>query len=315
MTISQFKAQAIAELNTLSPSPQLDVEVLLEYHLKMTRTQLLLNYQNELSEEQLQWMNAAISKRKTGLPVAYITGEKEFYGYNFIVSQDVLIPKPDTEILVERAIEIIIEKMENHPNNILTICDMCTGSGCIALAVIRTLIDIYHIPQGQLPKFTLVDISPAALEIVEKNIIKLDVPRERIRIVRSNLFEQFSRDGGWTFDLILTNPPYIPHSLVDELLKDGRSEPRLALDGDITITGNAAKSPEGTLLDDGLEIIRNLIPQAKTHLSPFGIILMETGEYNAIAASQYAEELGFLSRIHKDLEGQLRVVELGGQHG
>jgi len=310
MTIAQFKNQAIKILSKSSPSPQLDTEVFLEECLNLTKTQLLLNYQKELNTEQLEWLENAVSQREKGLPVAYITGHKEFFGYDFAVSTAVLIPKPDTEILVEKGIETIIEKMEAHPNQILTICDMCTGSGCIALATLRTLIDVYKIPEGQLPKFTLIDISPSALEIAEQNIEKLKIPRERIRIVRSNLFEQFSKNGGWTFDLILTNPPYIPHSMVDDLLKDGRSEPRLALDGDISINGNAARNTDGSLADDGLEIIRNLIPQAKEHLSPMGKILMETGEYNAKAAASIAENHGFKTQIHTDLEGQLRVVEM-----
>lgn len=310
MTIAQFKSEAIKKLSRTSPSPQLDTDVLLEYCLNLSKTQLLLNYQKDITAQQLEWLEKAVLQRQTGLPVAYITGHKEFYGYDFFVSPAVLIPKPDTEILVEKGIETIIEKMEVHPNQILTVCDMCTGSGCIALATIRTLIDVYKIPEGQLPKFTLIDISPAALEIAERNIEKLKIPRERIRIVRSNLFEQFAKNGGWTFDLILTNPPYIPHSMVDDLLKDGRMEPRLALDGDITITGNSARTADGNLADDGLEIIRNLIPQAKEHLSPMGKILMETGEYNAKAAASIAENHGFKTQIHTDLEGQLRVVEM-----
>lgn len=310
MNISLFKQQAISELKT-SPSPALDVEVLLEHALSYSKTQLLLKRDEEIPAEELDWLNKAIQQRKTGLPIAYITGHKEFYGYDFLVTPAVLIPKPDTEILVERAIEVIIEKMEAHPNTILTICDMCTGSGCIALAVLRTLQDLYKIPYGKLPTFTLVDISPAALEVAQRNAKALTPDlADKIHFVRSNLFEQFTLAGGYSFDLILTNPPYIPHSMVNELLQDGRNEPRLALDGDVTLTGDAAYTIEGDLADDGLEIIRNLLPQAKTHLSPLGTILMETGEYNAKAAASIAEDHGFKTKIHKDLEDQLRVVEI-----
>lgn len=310
MTIQDFKSKAITSLHT-SPSPALDIQVLLEYSLGYDKTKLLLKRDEEIPEDKLNWLTDAVEKRKTGLPIAYITGHKEFYGYDFIVSPAVLIPKPDTEILVERAIELIIEKMEAHPNQVLTICDMCTGSGCIGLAVLRTLIDLYKIPYGQLPSFTLVDISPEALEIAQKNAKAL-VPdlADKIHFVRSNLFDQFSLMGGYSFDLILTNPPYIPHGMVEELLQDGRSEPRLALDGDVTLTGDAAYTIEGDLADDGLEIIRNLIPQAKVHLAPLGNILMETGEYNAKAAALLAENHGFKTKIHTDLEDQLRVVEI-----
>lgn len=107
------------------------------------------------------------------------------------------------------------------------------------------------------------------------------------------------------FDFILTNPPYIPSALVDELLKDGRNEPRLALDGDI----NTEDGSKG-FHTDGLDIIRNLIPDAKNHLAPRGIILMETGEYNAKAAASIAKSYGLKTKILKDLEGQDRVVEM-----
>lgn len=306
MTIQQLKKEASQKL-TKSPSPQLDIEVLLQFALNQTRTQLLLNRDKEIEQEKLEWLEKALSKRQNGLPIAYITGHKEFYGFDFIVSPAVLIPKPDTEILVERAIEIILEKIEAHPNAILTVCDMCTGSGCIGISVLRTLYEVYKIPENKLPKFTLVDISSSALDIASKNIEQIPNIQERIRIVRSNLFEQVPG----SFDVILTNPPYIPRKMVDELLKDGRSEPRLALDGDVvTIAGGGKMPGESSDTDDGLALIRDLIPQAKQHLSPLGIILMETGEYNAKAAASYSENYGFSSTIHKDLEGQLRVVEL-----
>ena len=213
MTIEDFKKYALNELKN-SPSPLLDLNVLLEHFLKLNKTQILLNYKKEILLEQEDFLLQAVQKRKTGLPIAYITGKKEFFGYEFDVSPAVLIPKPDTEILVERGIEIILEKMENHPDTILTVCDMCTGSGCIGISVAKTLIDVYKIEPADLPKFTLVDISPAALEIAMQNAKKLGIPSDKVRFVRSNLFEQFSNDVGWTFDVILTNPPYVPHEMV-----------------------------------------------------------------------------------------------------
>ena len=96
--------------------------------------------------------------------------------------------------------------------------------------------------------------------------------------------------------------------MVQKLLQDGRSEPVLALDGDITLFGERAKTADGKEKDDGLEIIRNLIPQCKSHLSPMGIVLMETGEYNAEETSQIAKNYGFKTEIFTDLENQLRVV-------
>ena len=308
MTVQEFKTSANSKLKKFSPSASLDVEVLLEFALNFSKTQLLLNRNSEIPQKKLEWLESAIEKRITGLPVAYITNHKEFFGFDFFVTPAVLIPKPDTEILVERAIELFFEKMDSRPNSILTICDMCTGSGCIGIAVLKALKEEYNVPQEKLPKITLVDISPEALEIARTNGERL-IPEGNLRFVRSNLFEIVP----YSFDLILTNPPYIPHTLVEELLKDGRNEPRLALDGDVTTFGDRAYSIEGDELDDGLEIIRNLIPQAKQHLSPFGTILMETGEYNAEAAAKLGESQGFRYKIHKDLEGQLRVVEMEAQ--
>lgn len=313
MTIQQFKKDSISMLSGKSPSANLDVQVLMEFALNYSKTQLLLRKDDEIPPEKLKWLEAAIEKRATGLPVAYITGHKEFYGFDFFVSPAVLIPKPDTEILVERALELILESMELHPERILTICDMCTGSGCIGLSVLKTLTETYDIPADKLPKITFADISGAALEVAEKNFTHLfgnagapaDLLRSKIAFVRTNLFEAVP----YKFDFILTNPPYIPHSLVNSLLQDGRSEPRLALDGDITLTGDRAYAPDGSEYDDGLEIIRNLLPQIQEHLNPYGSFLMETGEYNAVATSELALSLGFRTNIIKDLEGQLRVVE------
>lgn len=342
VTLQNFKKSALNELKNLSPSPQLDIQVLIEHYLNINKTQQLLNPNQIIPEEKLQQLNQAVTKRKTGLPVAYITNKKEFFGYSFFVTQDVLIPKPDTEILVERGIQIILEKIKSHPNSIITVCDMCTGSGCIALSVLKTLIEKYQIDYSYLPKFTLVDISQKALDVARKNAALFFGKTkflDKIQFIRSNLFDQVPG----TFDIILTNPPYIPHSMVTDLLKDGRSEPALALDGDFfydntsvplsqkgsylsfrrKLTAKAAEIyaekslyglrtsvPLSTFSDDGLAIIRNLIPQGSRHLSPKGIILMETGEYNAVKTSELAKKEGFKTIIHKDLEGQLRDIEM-----
>ena len=312
MTIREYKNQIIKNIST-SPSPQLDAEVLLCHFLNYNKTQLLMHQNEELPESVKTELDDAVTRRATGLPIAYITGHKEFYGYNFIVSPAVLIPKPDTEILVERAVDVILSKMDARGENLLTVCDMCTGSGCIAIAVAKTLLEDERVPADQLPKFTLADISEPALDIARRNAAALlsnhgSLVMSRFNFVRTNLFDAIT--DAIKYDVILSNPPYIPHTMVDELLRDGRSEPRLALDGDITLTGDRACAGDGQTKDDGLEIIRNLIPQAQAHLAPRGTVLMETGEYNAEAAAALAAAAGFNTEIHKDLEGQLRVVEI-----
>ena len=275
--------------------------MLLEHCLKQNKTWILVHSEKELSAEQFSWLTEAVAKRKTGLPVAYITGLKEFYGYDFIVSPSVLIPKPDTEILVEKAIDEIIAKIEFRPEIILSVCDMCAGSGCIGISVLKNLIEEYKIPSEKLPKFTFADISEEALNIAKQNAKKL-LPAaefEELRFIQTNLFSEVP----FTFDLILTNPPYIPAKMVTELLKDGRNEPRIALDGDIGIFG------EPTEQNDGLGIIRRLVPESYGHLAHNGVLLMETGEYNAEATKNIFEQNNFrCTKIFKDLEGQDRNV-------
>lgn len=318
MTISQFKISAINQLKDFSPSPQLDVQVFLEFSLGYSKTQILLKKDEEILSEKIDWLNSAIESRKTGLPVAYIIGHKEFFGYDFLVNPSVLIPKPDTEILVEKALDAILLKIEKKPEKLFKICDMCTGSGCIGISVMKSLIE-KGVRIENLPKFTMVDISSAALEVAKNNFSHIfdlnkldsaqqDLLKNRMHFVQSNLFEFVPS----TFDFILTNPPYIPHKLVEELLKDGRMEPVLALNGDVTITGDRARKLDGSLKNDGLEIIRNLMPQIREHLAPLGKVFMETGEYNAEDAALLANKWGFKTKIHKDLEGQLRVVEMRG---
>lgn len=305
-TIRTFRTFATKQLEGVSPTPDLDVQVLLQHAMHYDKTQLLLFSDNHIPDEQLEWLYNAIEKRNNGLPVAYITGHKEFYGYDFLVTPQVLIPKPDTEVLVERALEIILEKMEDSSNTEpLTICDMCTGSGCIGLSVMKTLYAVDKIPIEKLPNITMVDISSHALENAKKNAARLLPEQEIIKkftFVQSNLFNSIEDK----FDLILSNPPYVPSSMVDELLADGRGEPRLALDGDMVI-----ESLEGDEFNtDGTSIIKQLIIQACEHLTFNATILMETGEYNALKTAEFAQLQGFSTQIHTDLAGEYRNVEL-----
>lgn len=298
MEIREFKSLAKKHLSS-SPSAALDVSVLLEFFLGKDKTWILLHEKDELTAEQFSKLSDAVAARKTGLPVAYITGRKEFYGYDFFVTPDVLIPKPDTEILVESALTEITRKIQSEKNGISSICDICTGSGCVGLSVIKSLSERNEIPSAKLPELTLSDISSAALLIAEKNAKNLLSKElcQKINLVHSDLFSAIPQK----FDMILSNPPYIPSKMVDELLKDGRSEPRLALDGDSY--GTSHKSC------DGLSIIRRLVPQCMEHLNEGGILIVETGEYNAVETKAIFEKSGFSHvKIIKDLEGQARDV-------
>ena len=301
MTIQDAKKYIAEKIKASSPSAALDADVLLQALLGKDKTFVLLNRDHKLSPEQEERLQEWVGARAQGLPVAYITGQKEFYGLNFYVNQSVLIPKADTEILVARAVEVLADKIYLNPNSILTVCDMCSGSGCVALSALRALIDGERVPLERIPKFTLADISAAALDVSQKNARALLTPDQlqKVRFVQSNLFDALPQK----FDAILSNPPYVPHDQARSLLADGRGEPLLALDGDISATGDFS----GT--DDGLEVFRRLALEARGHLVLGGDFLCETGEYNADAAADFLRSNAFSDvKIELDLEGQKRVV-------
>lgn len=301
MTIFEAKKFIAKKIEKISQTPFLDAEIFLQNILGKDKTFILMNKNLVLEKSQEKKIAEWTRAREQGLAVAYIVGKKEFFGYDFFVNQNVLLPKPDTEILVARAVEIISEKISANKNSILTVCDMCTGSGCVALSVLRTLADDERVPLECLPTFTLVDISRGALDVAKKNAETLLRGAEisRVKFVQSNLFEAVP----FSFDVILANPPYVPHEEARALLADGRGDPLLALDGDISSNGDFS----GT--NDGLEVARRLALEAKSRLSPNGIFLMETGEYNADAAAEFLRLHDFCGvEIVRDLEGQKRVV-------
>ena len=325
MTIQEAKTYGKQNLLS-SPTPELDTAVILQHITGFDKTHLLLNRDFELTDGQKADFLAAIERRKTGFPIAYITGHKEFFALDFYVTPDVLIPKPDTELLVELALDALEDKFRAKPDAIPTVCDMCTGSGCVGLSIAKTLSDKARLKKettdytdytddtdSRRLSLTLVDISEKALDIAKKNAERLlgrdersNVPKRNFQLssfnfhlVQSNLFENVLP----AFDLIVTNPPYVPHSESVELLKDGRNEPLLALDGDVNEAGEASGSC------DGLALIRRLVPQCYEHLNRNGVLIMETGEYNAQETAELFKKAGFRNvRIEYDMNEMMRDV-------
>ena len=278
----------------VAQSPVLDANILLCHFLNLSKTALICNDSRILKETELDTIQQGIEKRLSGLPVAYITNHKEFFGYDFYVDQNVLIPKPDTELLVEQALLAVDKALSTAPEKKADykIADICTGSGCIAISVLKTLFQKYRASI----KVAASDISKAALVVAEKNADTLlsQEERQNISFYQGDLFQAFSSSENQKFDMILSNPPYVPTNLTEELLSDGRSEPRLALDGD----------------SDGLGIIRRLVEEAKNHLKVGGVFFLEAGEYNVEEAGKCLLNVGFTDIfIHKDLAGLLRLVE------
>jgi len=277
VTAAEARSKALETLS--SPA---DIPVLLAHFLGVSRSYLLAHPEMPLDGAEAAFFDA-IALRAKGLPVAYLIGVKEFWGLPFRVSPAVLIPKPDTEILVERAIEIITTA--RSPGGI-EVLDVCTGSGCIAVSLKHSRPDI---------TVTATDISEAALDLARENADTLLGATSAIRFLQGDLRDVLPVAGTPAgYRLVVSNPPYVPSSVTKELLADGRGEPELALDGG----------------PDGLDLVRALAVRVLEVLAPGGFLLVETGEYNAKAAAEYLNELGFLDIVvHKDLEGQDRVIE------
>lgn len=284
-----------------------DADILIAHLLKKERSWLLshsdfnfLPYKNDFE--------AFVKKRSSGLPIAYLTGTKDFFGRTFYVNENVLIPKPDTETLVEHALNFAKEKLKK--NEPLFVLDICTGSGCIGLSLAAELYEsafmqnTFNKPQRAQSYFSekfflvLADISEEALKICKKNMDPL-LPQslyKRTLAVRADLRFSFPcvPEPKRSYDLITANPPYVPSRLTESLLEDGRSEPRLALDGGI----------------EGLDLIPPLAQNSYSSLNLGGKLFVEVGEYHAAQAAEIFRNAGFSQvQIHKDLAGNDRVIE------
>lgn len=225
-------------------SPRLDAEVLLAHALKLKRIDLYARYNEDIQEEAKAKFRDLVRRRAEGCPVAYLVANKEFYSLPFFVNQDVLIPRPDTECLVDVALRV--GKKENWK----LILDLGTGSGCISIALAKSL------PQV---KVIAVDISAKALEVASKNGIANKVA-DRLSFVQGDLFAPLEK--GLVFDAIVTNPPYIPDNDIKDLDKDVKDyEPRLALSGGA----------------DGFSIFDRILFDAGSRLNLGGHLFIEIG--------------------------------------
>jgi release factor glutamine methyltransferase len=254
--ILNHAAQQLAANPDLRDQARRDAELLLLHHLNISRAQLLANPSRELTEAEESAYWQSIQRRATTEPIQYITGQQEFYGLPFKVTPAVLIPRPETEHLVEAVIQRL---PQNQP---LRIVDIGTGSGAIAIAL------AVHLPQTHI---TALDLSPEALKIAQANAETNNVAN-RITFLQSDLLSALAHEAA--FDAIVSNPPYIPQTDSPTLHPEVRDhEPHTAL-----FAG-----------DEGLDIYRRLIPQAHTLLKPNGLIALEIGhgQRDALAALLY----------------------------
>jgi release factor glutamine methyltransferase len=252
-----------------------DAERLLLHVLGNNKAWLLAHADDELAEDQASEFLLLIERRFKGEPIQYITGEKEFYGLPFRVKDDVLIPRPETEHLVERALELAGRLVRPR------IVDVGTGSGAIAVALAHKL------PKARI---TAVDISGAALDVARGNAERNEVAR-RIEFKESDLLAAVADEP---FEMVVSNPPYVPTADRDSLAVEVREhEPALAL-----FAG-----------EDGLDVYRRLIPAAFAVLEPGGFLVMEIGYGQSQAVAALMSESGFEQiEFVPDLQGIPRVA-------
>ena len=243
---------------------------LLAFTLNVTKEYLLINYQEEIPKEKVKTYNENIEKLISGEPIQYIIGKQEFMGIEFIVNKNVLIPQPDTEILVEKSIEIA--KTYEKPK----ILDLCTGSGAIAVSMGKIF------PQAIIYAS---DISKEALLIAKTND-----KSNKIKFIQSDMFENIEEK----FDIIVSNPPYIKTEEIKKLSKEVQNEPNIALDGG----------------KDGLQFYKEIIEQAYNYLNKNGYICLEIGEDQKEGVTKLIENNRHYKdiKMYKDLNKNDRVI-------
>ncbi len=260
------------------PSPRLDAELLVGHALGIDRVRIYLDFERPLTPEERASIRALVERRRRREPVAYIIGERAFFGRMFTVGPGVLVPRPDSETLVERALELLPKEEAQQ------VLDVGTGSGCLGITLAA---------ERPLAQVTLVDISEDALRVAQQNAERLGVS-ERVSTLHSDLFAAVTAPAGG-FDLIVSNPPYIPTGDLAGLMPDViQHEPRLALDGG----------------RDGLDCVRALVTGARQQLRAGGALLIEIGIGQADACVALLTAAGFTDACaHKDLGRIPRVVE------
>src|SRR5262249_37055406 len=223
--------------------PQSESRLLLMHVLHRDRAFLIAHDDDTLSRDQMEQFNSLIARRVGGEPSQYITGHQEFYGLDFDVTPDVLIPRPETELVVESALKFL----ENMPT--AQLADIGTGSGCIVVSL------LHELPQA---RALAVDLSALALEVAQRNAEHHGV-KNRLRLLRSDGFSGVERDE--QFDLIVSNPPYVSDSEMGKLQREVQTEPAAALAGG----------------PDGFSIIRRWLNDASAHLETGGYYIFEIG--------------------------------------
>jgi release factor glutamine methyltransferase len=276
ITVTQALLESTESLTKVSETPSLDGQTLLAHILGKPRTWLLTHPDENLSPQALSNFRKDINLLAEGIPLPYVLGRWEFYGLEFIVTPNTLIPRPETETLVEQAITWFSNKPDRHLG-----ADLGTGSGCIAVALVKHVRDLSIIAT---------DISAQALSVARSNIIHHQVS-DRVHCLQADLFPPVECQ----FDLICANLPYIPTGTLRTLKIFGK-EPNLALDGGV----------------DGLELISRFLNRAPELIAPGGLILLEIEASQGIQAETLACQAFPKAEVRMllDLAGHNRLVAI-----
>lgn len=259
-------------------SARLDAQLLLGHILNMSKVELYTAFDKPLTKDELAAFKKLILRRANREPVAYILGTKGFWRYDFNVTPATLIPRPDTEILVERSLELLSIKKWESPR----VLDIGTGSGCLAISI------ALDYPNAQVEA---VDISPEALKIAEQNSISLGA---KVNFYQSDLMTALK---GKTYHLIVSNPPYISEDELKVVQPEIRGfEPHLAL-----------TSPR-----QGMQHYERILENVGNYLTDDGVLLLEIGDYREKLLTELAKKYFFHTNTHPDLSGSLRLLELTG---
>ncbi len=266
---------------SLTDTPFLDASLLLAHAAGIERTEIIIRYPDPLPKETADRFRLLVERRLAGIPVGYLLGRREFWGLDFMVNDAVLIPRPDTETLVGKALELY-GSMGRERCRIL---DLCCGSGCVGIALASEL------PGAEIK---LTDVSEAALEVARENITRLlpaAAESGRVTAAQSDLFTALETSR--PFDLIVTNPPYLTEEEVDMMAARGWAEPEGALRGG----------------EDGLDLIRSIVHDSIAFLIPGGYLLIESASSQTGEISRILEREGFRDVcISRDLAGRERIT-------
>jgi release factor glutamine methyltransferase len=291
MTVRELLSEGKQLLAVPSPSsfidtPDLDAALLLANVLRCRREELIVHGNDKAGDEDREHFLKLVERRRNGECVAYILGRKEFRGLDFSVNPQVLVPRPDTEILAEAALEQIDNFMKEKNGNVISLLDLCTGSGALAISLKNERPSV---------EVSASDIAPGVLETAVRNAGRLldeglsPGKPKTVRFIQSDIFQKIHDK----FNIIVSNPPYVPSDKIATLAPEVRREPRLSLDGGV----------------DGLDLIKKIISGAKDHLHSGGVLLLEADPDQMIDIHSLLKTQGFHGiTIRKDLAGNERVI-------